>query len=98
MSCSLFVFSGALPPSNSNPTKRPLSEELDKEHNTVFAFTYGRATPAAPLKPLKSAPVQLFGLSSSKLNGLTWFKCVAQPNDKIGVGGAGGKTGDDTCI
>lgn len=53
----------------------------------MFTFTYGRATPATPLKPLKSAPVQLFGLSSSKLNGLTWFKYIAQPNDKTGSGG-----------
>lgn len=54
----------------------------------MLAFTSRRATPAVPLKPLKSAPVQLLGLSSSKLNGLTWFKCVAQPNDKIwGEGG-----------
>lgn len=62
----------------------------------MFTFTYGRATPATPLKPLKSAPVQLFGLSSSKLNGLTWFKYIAQPNDKTGSGG--GMTSDDTCI
>lgn len=54
----------------------------------MFAFTHGRATPAVPLKPLKSAPVQLLGPSSSELKGLTWFKCVAQPNDKIwGEGG-----------
>lgn len=52
----------------------------------MFAFPYGRATPATPLKPLKSTPVQLLGLSSSKLNGLTRFKYIAQPNDKIGGG------------
>lgn len=62
----------------------------------MFAFTYGRATLAVPLKPLKSAPVQLLGLSSSKLNGLTWFKYVAQPNDKIW--GREGMIRDDTCI
>lgn len=55
----------------------------------MFAFACGRATPATPPQPLKSAPVQLLGLSSSQLNGLTWFKCVAQPHDKIGTGWGG---------
>lgn len=77
-----FVFLGALPPTAALP--KGLCLRSRARITKAFAFTYGRATPATPLNSLKSASVQLFGLSSSELNGLTWFKYIAQPNDKTG--------------